>query len=132
MHIAATVLTLALFPIGGGSPAPTPRVVQAAECVAPEHTGTFRVVAASASATGGRPGLFVLENIGGCLEAMYITDDAAPAVIDGLSLNGDTLKGALRTSKGVAKVSLRFTGASLAGSIIQGREEWRVEGKRTS
>ena len=133
MVIAATVLMLALaHPGTGRAPATESPLAPAAACVTPERTGTFRVVTALANGTDERPGLFVLENIAGCLEVMYITDEAVPAIVDSLSLSGDTLKGALHTSKGAAKVTLQFTASGVAGSITQGRREWRIAGRRTS
>jgi len=102
------------------------------QCVSAERTGTFRV---TTQKPGGRDlglGLIVLENIDGCLEATFITDNAGPAIIDGLSITNGTLNGALRLSTGSAKVSLRFEGTSIAGSIVQGRNEWSIAGRKTS
>jgi hypothetical protein len=132
MMFSATMFALALF---GGDPK-TPAVVapgqQAHECLAAERTGTFRVVTKKAGGSAVGLGLVVLENINGCLAATFITDDAGPAIIDGLSLAGDTLRGTVRLSSGTARLALQFIGANVAGSIVQGRNEWSIEGRKTS
>ena len=76
--------------------------------------------------------MLVLENIQGCLEVTFVTDGVGPAIIDGLSLSGDTLKGSLRLSTGTAKVSFQFSDKNVNGSIVEGRHEWSLEGQRTS
>jgi hypothetical protein len=134
MTISATFLALSLL---GSDPKLTaaPRAVSAdpaKTCVSADRTGTFRVITKKAGGTALGLGLVLLENIDGCLEATFITDGAGPAIIDGLSLSGDTLKGNLKLSTGAAKVSLQFIGNGVAGSIVQGRNEWSVEGRKTS
>lgn len=115
-------------------PAPTPHVLPAAEktCASVSRTGTFRVVTKRQGSTAVGLGLVVLENIDGCLEATFITDDAGPAVIEELSVTGDSLKGTLKLTGGSAKLLLQFIDTNVAGSIVQGRNEWRVEGRKTS
>jgi hypothetical protein len=132
MNISATLLALALV---GSDPKPAARAVSPTPvkaCVAAERTGTFRVVTKKAGGTALGLGLVLLENIDGCLEATFITDDAGPAIIDALSLSGDTLKGTLKLTTGSAKLSLQFAGSGVAGTIVQGRNEWSVEGRKTS
>jgi hypothetical protein len=134
MTLAATLLAFALF----AGPANSDRAIahratdSVRSCVAAERTGTFRVTTQKAGGKDLRLGLIVLENIDGCLEATYITDNASPAAIDGLSMSNNMLKGALRLSGGSAKVSLHFDGANVEGSIVQGRNQWSVAGRRTS
>ena len=137
MMLSATMFALAL--IGGDPKIPaltlsaTPTApATATACLSVDRTGTFRVVTKKAGGTALGLGLVVLENINGCLEATFITDDSGPAIIDGLSVSGDTLKGNLKLSTGNAKLLLQFTGTSVAGSIVQGRNEWSIEGRKTS
>ena len=132
MIISATILALSLLASDPKPAAAQPSIAPAKTCVAAERTGTFRVVTKKSGGTALGLGLVLLENIDGCLEATFITDDAGPAIIDGLSLSGDTLKGNLKLSSGSAKVSLQFIGTGVAGSIVQGRNEWTVEGRKTS
>jgi len=40
-----------------------------------------------------------------------------PAIIEGVSVSGDTLSGSLRLSTGKAKVSFKFSDKSVDGSI---------------
>jgi hypothetical protein len=47
-------------------------------------------------------------------------------------LTADTLKGNLKLSSGAAKLSLQFVGSGVAGTIVQGRNQWSVEGHKTS
>jgi hypothetical protein len=137
MTVAAVVLGLALV-TGGAVESSThahTRVSSrpaAQTCVAPDRTGTFRLTAVKTNGSDPQPAMLVLENIDGCLEVTFVTDERAPAIVDELSLSGDTLKGMLRLSTGPAKVSLKFTSAGVAGSITKGRDEWRLEGRRTS
>ena len=115
-------------------PAPMPHTVPAAEkiCVSASRTGTFRVVTKRQGGTAVGLGLVVLENIDGCLEATFITDDAGPAVIEELSVTADSLKGTLKLTGGSAKLLLQFVETNVAGSIVQGRNQWSVEGRKTS
>lgn len=101
-------------------------------CIAPEYTGTFRLTAARSDGTQPLPAMLLLENIDGCLEATFVTDDRSPAMIDHLSLSGDTLKGSLNVSGNPAQVTFRFSGRSVTGTIVGRHREWRVDGKRTS
>ena len=101
-------------------------------CVAPERTGSFRVTATKTDGKHGAVALLLLENINNCLEVTFITDDHGPAAIDHLSLSGDTLRGKLNMPGTPADVIVRFNGPSIAGSIIQAKQEWRIEGRKTS
>jgi hypothetical protein len=74
----------------------------------------------------------MLENIQGCLEVTFVTDGHGPAIIDHLTVSGDTIKGSLRLSTGTATVSFKFSDKDVAGSIVEGRREWTLEGRRTS
>lgn len=137
MTVAAVVLGLALVS-GGAIDSSTsaharvsPRSA-AHTCLAPDRTGTFRLTAVKANGTEPQPAMLVLENIDGCLEVTFVTDERAPAIIDELTQTGDTLNGMLRLSTGTAKVSLKFTPIGVNGSITKGHDEWRLEGRRTS
>lgn len=107
--------------------APAPRT-----CVAPSRTGTFRVVATRANSTFSRPALLVLENIDGCLEITFVTDNVAPVIIDQLHETADSVSGSIRLDTGAADVALQFTGTNVSGSIQQGRLQWVLQGRRTS
>ena len=61
-----------------------------------------------------------------------MTDDRGPAIIDHLSVSGDTLKGSLNVTGNPAQVTFRFNGNAVAGTIVERQQEWHVEGKRTS
>jgi hypothetical protein len=119
-------------------PQPKPPVTQhtavAVErtCASVARTGTFRVVTKRQGSSAVGLGLVVLENIDGCLEATFITDDAGPAVIEDLSASTNSLKGSLKLSSGLAKLTLQFVGTNVAGSIVEGRNQWTVEGRKTS
>ena len=133
MTIATTLLALALF---GGEPAHARSIpvdsVATRTCVSPTRTGTYRVLAVSTKGKEPRAAMLVLENIQGCLEVTFVTDGVGPAVIDRLSLSDNTLKGSLQLSTGTAQVSFQFSDKEVAGSIVEGRHEWKLEGRRTS
>jgi hypothetical protein len=112
-------------PIDTGAPA-------AHACVAAARTGTFRVIATRANSTFSRPAMLVLENINGCLEITFITDNVAPVVIDQLRASADTVTGSIKLDTGAAEVALQFSGTNVSGSIHQGRLQWLLEGRRTS
>ncbi|HVX42148.1 MAG TPA: hypothetical protein VHB25_21485 [Gemmatimonadaceae bacterium] len=130
-----TTLILAAALLGSTGPMPVGRHATTSptkSCVAPQRTGTFRVVTKSANGAVGAPAILMLENIDGCLEATYVTDESSPVLIDDLDLRGDSLEGSMRTSSGAAKVTLDFEGSHVAGSIVRGRQKWLVEGRKTS
>lgn len=134
----ASTLFLATALLGGPSPKPAAHTTHdtqntaAKSCIAPEHTGTFRVMTTSPSGAVGAPAILMLENIYGCLEATYVTDESSPVIIDQLRVTGNSLNGSMRTSSGAAKVSLDFDGSHVGGSIVQGRQTWIVDGRKTS
>jgi hypothetical protein len=136
MSVAAPLFAFALISLSPSvSPTPSlPRVQHLAPttCIAPERTGIFRVFAAKPDGSQTVPAMLVLENIEGCLEASFVTYDRGPANIDHLSLSGDTLKGSLNVTGSPAQVTFKFSGSSVAGTIMERRQEWRVEGKRTT
>ena len=104
----------------------------AQSCITPTRTGTYRILAISKRGNEPRAAMLVLENIQGCLEVTFVTDGVGPAVIDRLSQTDNTLKGSLRLSTGTATVSFQFSEKEVAGSIVEGRHEWKLEGRRTS
>ena len=128
-------LILAAALLGSTGPKPATRAVHTAPtkpCVAPQRTGTFRVVTKTTNGAIGSPAILMLENLNGCLEATYVTDESSPVLIDDLDVSGNSLKGSMRTSSGAAKVTLDFEGSSVEGSIVQGRHTWLIEGRKTS
>jgi hypothetical protein len=104
----------------------------APRCVAATRTGTYRVLAIGLRGNEPRAAMLVLENIEGCLEVTFVTDGVGPAIIDRLTLTDDSLKGSMRISSGTAAVSLQFSDKNVAGSIVEGKHEWKLEGRRTS
>ena len=134
MMIAATVFALSLL---GGEPAharaiPVDSGGATPTCIAPTRTGTFRLLAMSKKGNEPNTAILMLENIQGCLEVTFVTEGNGPAIIDHVSVSGDTLKGSLRLSTGTAAVSFKFSDKDVAGSIVEGRREWTLEGRRTS
>ena len=133
MLIAATVFALSLL---GGEPAHARAIPvdsgATPSCIAPTRTGTFRLLALSKKGNEPNTAILMLENISGCLEATFVAGNAGPAVIEHLSVSGDTLTGSLRLSTGSAVVSFKFSDKEVAGSIVEGRREWTLEGHRTS
>lgn len=121
MLLTATYLALSL------AAGPQPQ-----SCTAPTQTGIFRIVALSKDSTSARLGMILLENVGDCLEASMLTDNAGPAVIDGLALSGDTLTGRVLLPTGSARVTLRLTATTIDGSIVDGKHVWSVSGRRTT
>jgi hypothetical protein len=101
-------------------------------CAAPERTGTFRVTAMTRDSTNSKVGMILLENVEGCLEASMLTDENGPAIIDHIAVTGDMITGSIRMTSGLGRVSLRLTDTGISGSIIEGRHEWNVTGKRTN
>lgn len=101
-------------------------------CVEPLRTGTFRVVATRTDGSSGALALLLLENIDGCLEATFVTDDSGPAAIEQLSMSATGLKGRLRLTGEAASFSVRFEDNRVAGSIVARKQEWRLEGRKTS
>jgi len=134
MLIAATVFALSLL---GGEPAharaiPVDSGGATPSCITPTRTGTFRLLALSKKGNEPNTAILMLENIQGCLEVTFVTDGNGPAIIDHVSITGDTLKGSMRLSTGTAAVSFKFSDKEVAGSIVEGRREWTLEGHRTS
>jgi hypothetical protein len=101
-------------------------------CVTPDRTGTFRIVATRAGGTDAVPALLLLENINGCLEATFVTDDHAPAAIDQLALSANTLKGRISVTGELAVFTVRFDDARVVGSIVAKKQAWQIEGRKTS
>jgi len=134
MMIAATVFALSLL---GGEPAharaiPVDSGGATSTCITPTRTGTFRLLAMSKKGNEPNTAILMLENIQGCLEVTFVTEGNGPAIIDHVSITGDTLKGSLRLTTGTAAVSFKFSDKDVAGSIVEGRREWTLEGRRTS
>jgi hypothetical protein len=133
MVIAAAVFALSHF---GGEPAHARAVPvdsgATRSCITPTRTGTFRMLAVNAKSNDPSTAILMLEDIQGCLEVTFVTQGNGPAIIDGVSVSGDTLKGSLHLSTGKAAVSFKFTEREVAGSIVEGRHVWTLEGRRTS
>lgn len=134
MLIATTLFALSLL---GGEPAharaiPVDSGTTTPSCIAPTRTGVFRLLAVSKRGNEPNTAILMLENIQGCLEATLVTEGNGPAVIDHISVSGDTLRGSLRLTTGTAQVSFKFSDKEVAGSIVEGRREWTLEGRRTS
>lgn len=130
-----STLILAAALLGGTNPKPATHathITRTKSCVAPQRTGTFRVITKATNGAVGSPAILMLENIDGCLEATYVTDESSPVLIDELNVSGNSLKGSMRTSSGAAKVTLDFDGTMVEGSIVQGHRTWLVEGRKTS
>jgi hypothetical protein len=132
---------LAFTILGGAAPqlkvAATPRVEGAVStptraCPSTAHTGTFRVTTMTHDSSTSRVGMILLENVDGCLEALMLTDQNGPAIIDHLSVSGDMITGSIRMTHGLGRVSLRVSETGIAGSILDGRNEWSIAGKRTN
>lgn len=127
---AAFIVGAPLSPI---QPSPTHATPRSSEsCVAPEHTGTFRLMASKIDGTQGVPALLLLENIEGCLEATFITDGSNPAAIDHLAKSGDAIQGRLNVTGSETQVTIRFDGSVVAGSIVGKKQSWKIEGRKTS
>lgn len=120
MLLTSSLLALSL--IGG----------PAKSCATPSQTGIYRITALNKDSTNAKIGMILLENVDNCLEASIITEDAGPALIDNLSLKGDVLTGQVRLPTGTAKVTIRFENKTIAGSIVEGKREWSLSGRRTS
>lgn len=133
MTLATALLALALTSgesaPAGGLPVDS---ADARSCITPARTGTYRILAISKKGNEPRAAMLVLENIQGCLEVTFVTDGVGPAIIDRLSATDNTLKGSMRLSTGTATVSFQFSDKDVAGSIVEGRHEWKLEGRRTS
>lgn len=111
---------------------PAARTEPTRSCAAPERTGTFRVTAMTRDSTNSKVGIILLENVEGCLEASMVTDENGPSIIDHLAITGDMISGSIRMTSGLGRVSLRVSDTGINGSIVQGRHEWSVTGKRTN
>jgi hypothetical protein len=109
-----------------------PAVPASPGCLTPQRTGVFRLSTTRADGMPGVPAMLVLENIHGCLEASIVTDAHGPAMIDHLALDGDTLTGSVVLSTQPATVAFRVTDTTVDGSIVAGKERWRVDGRRTT
>jgi hypothetical protein len=134
MLLAATVFALSLT---GGERAharaiPSDSAAGRPTCITPTRTGTFRVIAMSKKGNEPNTAILMLENIQGCLEVTFVTEGNGPAIIDHVSVSGDTMKGSLRLNTGTAAVSFKFSDKDVSGSIVEGRREWTLEGRRTS
>ena len=125
MSIATALLMLTL------STAPSAVADSAKACVAPEQTGTFRIIATKSDGKSGALALLLLENINGCLEATLVTDERGPAAIDSLSFTNGTLTGRLNVTGEFAKLTAKFDGTNVAGSIVAKKAQWKLEGRKT-
>ena len=125
MSIATAMLMLSF------ASAPSPVSDSAKACVTPEQTGTFRIVATKSDGKSGALALLLLENIGGCLEATLVTDERGPAAIDSLTLTNGTLTGRLNVTGEFAKLTAKFEGSNVAGSIVAKKQQWKIEGRKT-
>jgi hypothetical protein len=135
MPTAASLVALAFIGLSTFPSAATPRAPHdrlAAACISPERTGTYRVFASKPDGSQSVAAMLVLENIAGCLEASFLAGDRGPAIIDNLSVSGDTLRGSLNVTGNPARVTFQFNGNTVVGTIVDRRQEWRVEGKRTT
>ena len=134
MFIVAQLVAAAVIASAPVVPSPTTTTLRpAAACVAPEHTGSFRVTASRPDGTNGTLAVLLLENIEGCLEATFITDGSNPAAIDHLMKEGDSLRGRLNVSGAAeTQITLRFDGTNVQGSIVGKKQEWKLEGRKTS
>lgn len=129
MMSALLALTMAGQPL---APRPASDSTMRGPCIAPSQTGSFRVTATRADGKVGVTALVLLENVNGCLEASFITDDRGPAAIDRLTLGDNVLKGRLKVTGEAADIVLRFDGTRVDGSIVARKNEWRLEGSKTS
>jgi hypothetical protein len=126
MSIATALLMLTL------GTAPSAAAADSAKaCIAPEQTGTFRIIATKSDGKAGALALLLLENIGGCLEATFVTDDRGPAAIDSLTLTNGTLTGRLNVTGEFARLTAKFEGTTVAGSIVAKKSQWKLEGRKT-
>jgi hypothetical protein len=132
VFIIAQLFAAAVIAGAPASPAPTVAPRAREGCVAPDITGTFRITASTTDGKQGVPALLLLENIEGCLEATFLTDGSSPAAIDHLAKAGDSLQGRLNVTGAETQVTLRFDGASIAGSIVGKKQSWKLEGRKTS
>jgi len=133
MLIAAAGLALSLFSGGTAQMRATPVDSGAtSSCITPSRTGTFRLIAVNRKNNEPNQAVLLLENIEGCLEVTFVTEGSAPAIIDHISVSGDSLRGSMRLGTGTAAVSFTFSEKDVAGSIVEGHHEWTVEGRRTS
>jgi hypothetical protein len=133
--LVKTMVMVALVTAGAAAPAPAQTArdsVPAKTCIMPERTGTFRVVATRTNGNNGVLALLLLENIDGCLEATLVTDDRGPAAIDQLTMSSNLLKGRINITGEPAVFTVRFEDTRVAGSIIAKKQEWRIEGRKTS
>lgn len=138
MFLVPAAFTFAL--LGGFAPqlkvsqqnAGEPHPIATRMCNAPTQTGTFRITATTSDSTNSKIGLILLENVDGCLEASMITDESGPAIIDHVAVADDVLTGSIRMATGTAKISFHILPNGIAGSIVAGRSEWKLTGRRTS
>jgi len=122
----ATALLMLTF-----ASAPSPVAESAKACVVPEQTGTFRLVATKTDGKSGALALLLLENINGCLEATLVTDERGPAAIDSLAFSNGTLTGRLNVTGEFVRLTAKFDGTNVAGSIVAKKAQWKLEGRKT-
>jgi len=122
----ATALLMLTF-----ASAPSSVSDSAKACVVPEQTGTFRLVATKTDGKSGALALLLLENINGCLEATLVTDERGPAAIDSLAFSNGTLTGRLNVTGEFARLTAKFDGTNVAGSIVAKKAQWKLEGRKT-
>lgn len=127
MSITTVLLLLTL----NATPSPAAAADSAKACVSPEQTGTFRLIATNPDGKPGALALLLLENIDGCLEATFVTDEKGPAAIDNLALSNGTLTGRLNVTGEFAKLTAKFDGTSVEGSIVAKKAQWKLQGRKT-
>jgi len=128
MMLATSLLALAL------SVGPVPPVAHTSivPCAAPTQTGIFRITATNKDSTDAKVGMILLERVDNCLEASIITESGGPALIDDLMIDHDVITGRVRVASGVARVTLKVSDKEVSGSIVDGKREWSVNGRRTT
>lgn len=127
MLFATSLLALTL------AAGPTPPAHAArATCTAPTQTGIFRITALNKDSTDAKIGMVLLESVDNCLEASIITESGGPALIDDVIVDHDVISGRVRVSGGIARVTIKITDGALDGSIVDGKREWKLSGRRTS
>lgn len=92
-------------------------------------TGTYR--ATFRGNDGGIiPAVIALENLGGRLSVLVVTD--APTALQVLSVSESQVEAKMSTSTGIATVKLEFSGDGMRGTIVEGKHVWVVDGRRSS
>ena len=99
--------------------------------VHPALTGTFRLLVTSPR-TQATDGLLVLEEAGDQTSGTLLLSESRPAALGNVVVSDTLLTADLKTTDGLATLTLHIAGREVTGEIVRDRLRWAIVGKRTN